>query len=81
MSLDEKLASIAGRNLHSSVRKDEIDLELKRKEREIRETVGIYNQQVSELEGKLEQETKSKDPLQSKISQLQSSVDNFDIRK
>jgi CII-binding regulator of phage lambda lysogenization HflD len=81
VSLDEKLASIAGRNLHSSVRKDEIDLELKRKEREIRETVGIYNQQVSELEGKLEQETKSKDPLQSKISQLQSSVDNFDIRK
>jgi predicted RNase H-like nuclease (RuvC/YqgF family) len=81
VSLDEKLASIAGRNLHSSVRKDEIDLELKRKEQEIRETVGIYNQQVSELEGKLEQETKSKDPLQSKISQLQSSMDNFDIWK
>jgi hypothetical protein len=45
-------------NLHSSARKDDLALDLKRKEREMRETVGIYNQQVSEIEGKLEQETK-----------------------
>ena len=72
------LSGLLEENLHSSARKDDLALDLKRKEREMRETVGIYNQQVSELEEKLEQETKSKDKLQSKISKLQISMEEFE---
>jgi chromosome segregation ATPase len=77
----QSLSGLLEENLHSSARKDDLALDLKRKEREMRETVGIYNQQVSELEATLEQETKSKDTVQSKISELQTSMENFENQK
>jgi hypothetical protein len=51
-------------------------LELKQTERETRETVDIYNKPVSDLEGKLEQEMKAKDALQSRMTQMQASLKN-----
>jgi chromosome segregation protein len=77
----EDLSSLLEENLHSSARKDEIDLQLKRREREMKETVDIYNQQTLELEDKLCAESKEKADLQSRISHLQKRLDNTEDEK
>ena len=77
----QDLSSLLEENLHSSAKKDDLDLELKRKQREMRETVGIYNEQIAEVETKFEQEKRTNNTLQSQISQLQASLERLEDQK
>lgn len=77
----EDLSALLEENLHSSAKKDELDTQLKRREREMRETVDIYNQNVNELEEKLNQSEKAKDELQAQLKKLQSNLDDLNDEK
>eukprot|EP00934_Nitzschia_sp_Nitz4_P008813 Nitzschia sp. Nitz4//scaffold40_size135432//82134//87650//NITZ4_003253-RA/size135432-processed-gene-0.70-mRNA-1//-1//CDS//3329551246//8803//frame0 len=77
----EDLSGLLEENLHSSAKKDELDLQLKRREREMRATVDNYNTSVEELENKLKQAEKTKEALEEKANGLQDKVDNLNDEK
>ena len=77
----EDLSALLEENLHSSAKKDEIDLQLKRREREMKETVDIYNQQISDIEEKLSSESSSKSELQFQVKDLQKKLESTEREK
>ena len=77
----EDLSALLEENLHSSVKKDDVDNQLKRREREMRETVDIYNQNVNELEVKLNQCESVKQQLEGQVKKLLNSVDDLNDEK
>lgn len=77
----EDLSALLEENLHSSARKNDSDLELKRREREMRETIDMYNQNVNELEDKLKQSETSKAELEGQVEKLQRNLDDLNDEK
>lgn len=77
----EELSNLLEENLHSSAKKDEIDFELQRREREMRETVDRHNRNVEALEEKLKAEEKAKLDLEKKIKALQESLNSSNDEK
>eukprot|EP00535_Pseudo-nitzschia_heimii_P003316 CAMPEP_0197180454 /NCGR_PEP_ID=MMETSP1423-20130617/5063_1 /TAXON_ID=476441 /ORGANISM="Pseudo-nitzschia heimii, Strain UNC1101" /LENGTH=1691 /DNA_ID=CAMNT_0042630537 /DNA_START=526 /DNA_END=5601 /DNA_ORIENTATION=+ len=77
----EELTGLLEENLHNSAKNDEVDLLLKKKEIELRETVEIYNRQFSDLENKMMEQTTSEEELKSKNSNLQTSLDKMKAEK
>jgi chromosome segregation ATPase len=74
----QDLSGLLEENLHSSATKNGIGLEMRKREREMKETVDIYNTQFSDLEAKM---TREIDVLQSKVKHLQSSLGNVKDEK
>jgi len=77
----EELSGLLEENLHSSARKDEVDLMLKKKETELRQTVEIYNRQFADLERKMMDQSTSNEELKAKNSTLQTSLDKIKAEK
>lgn len=77
----EDLSGLLEENLHSSAKKDELGLLLKKKEHEMRETVDIYNRQFSDLECKMKEEAQSKDEMLQSIVKLQKTLDKVEDEK
>ncbi len=77
----EDLSSLLEDNLHSSAKKDDLDIQHKRREREMRETVDLYKQNVDVLEGKLSQSETAKEELLSQLKKLQGSLDDLNDEK
>lgn len=77
----QDLSGLLEDNLHSSAKKEDLDVLLKKKEHEMRETVDIYNRQFADLEGKVKNEVQSKESLLLNIGQLQNSLDRVEDEK
>merc|ERR1712161_63221 len=71
----EELTMLLEENLHSSTKKDELDIMLKRKENELNDTVDIYNRQVSDLESKITDQIKNNEELQMKNNIIKTSLE------
>jgi chromosome segregation ATPase len=71
----EELSGVVEENMDFSARKDELDLELARKERQLHETVEKYSKTILELEGTVEKETNFKLSLEGSLARLQVSLD------
>jgi chromosome segregation ATPase len=82
----EDMSGLLEENLHSSAKNDDVGIELKKRERELKETVSVYSNQFSDLEGKLKAEINSlknsldmvedeKIKLSSQMSQLKMKYD------
>lgn len=77
----EDLSGLLEENLHSSGKNDGGDFQLRRRERELRETMGSYSQNVRDVEEKLSQSEKTKDQLEFNLKKLQGSVDDLNDEK
>lgn len=77
----EELSEVLEENLHSSAKKDEVDLMLKKKEAQLRQTVDKYNRQFADLERQMMDQTTSNEELQAKNSSLQSSLEKIKAEK
>jgi chromosome segregation protein len=77
----EDLSGLLEDNLHSSGSKDGLDIQVRRREREMREQMGSYSQNVHEVEQQLSQSEKAKDLLEFKLKKLQSNVDDLNDEK
>jgi chromosome segregation ATPase len=71
----EELSGVVEENMDFSARKDELDLKLARKERQLRDTVEESSKTILELQGTVENETKSKLSLENSLARLQVSLD------
>ena len=77
----EELSEVLEENLHSSAKKDEVDLMLKKKEAELRQTVDKYNRQFAEMERQIMESTTSNEELQAKNETLESSLKKIKAEK
>ena len=77
----EELSGLFEENLHSSAKRDEVDLMLKKKETELRQTVDTHNRQFADLERKMMDQTTSNEELKAKNSSLKSSLDKIKAEK
>jgi len=71
----EELTMLLEENLHSSTKKDELDIMLKNKENELKDTVDIHNRLVSDLESKITDQIKNNDELQMKNNSIKTSLE------
>lgn len=67
----EDLTGLFEENLHSSAKNEDVGAELKKRESEFKETVHVYNNHFSDLEGKMKAE----------ISSLKNSLDSVEDEK
>lgn len=77
----EELSGLLEENLNTSAERDEVDLLLKKKEIELRETVGIYNRQFADLESKMMEHEASNEELKLKTNRLQTTLDKTKAEK
>ena len=77
----EDLTGLLEQNLHSSVKKDELDVMLRRKENEMKDTVNIYNRQLTDLEDKIRDHVKKNEELQMKNDNIQTFLDKMKADK
>jgi chromosome segregation ATPase len=77
----EDLSGLLEENLHSSAKKGDLDTQLKRREREMREKVDMYNHNVNDLEEKLKQSELSKNQLEGQVKKLKNSLDDLNDEK